>query len=190
VTPALLDGDLEAAGIADRQAERHHIVFNSSQIPGEILDLTVLEGISEFGRMVGSRFAKALTGAWYENDGAACRRLVRRQTKCLRRLPADSQDTPTSYKNSSALPTILHATIAVCVLGASELLKEKMGLVAQFCFDHGLLGTNTKSVDEVAIALSRWYRAGQTRHRVRIALGVFDYEDSRRDISMPSAASS
>jgi NitT/TauT family transport system substrate-binding protein len=26
-----------------------------------------------------------------------------------------------------------------------------MGLVRQFCFDHGLLGTQTKAVDDVAI---------------------------------------
>ena len=36
--------------------------------------------------------------------------------------------------------------------GASANLKQKMALVRQFCFDHGLLGSNTKSVDEVAIA--------------------------------------
>ncbi len=35
--------------------------------------------------------------------------------------------------------------------GASPDLKQKMALVRQFCFDHGLLGANTKSVDDVAI---------------------------------------
>jgi len=35
--------------------------------------------------------------------------------------------------------------------GASPDLKTKMALVRQFCFDHGLLGANTKSVDDVAI---------------------------------------
>ena len=35
--------------------------------------------------------------------------------------------------------------------GASVNLKEKMALVRQFCFDHGLLGSNTRSVDDVAI---------------------------------------
>jgi len=34
---------------------------------------------------------------------------------------------------------------------ASADLKVKMALVRQFVFDHGLLGTNTKSVDDVAI---------------------------------------
>jgi NitT/TauT family transport system substrate-binding protein len=30
--------------------------------------------------------------------------------------------------------------------------KQKMDLVRQFCFRHGLLGEHTKSVDDVAIA--------------------------------------
>src|SRR5262249_10454197 len=42
-------------------------LFNSSQIPGEILDLTVVR-TEVLNRPDGSgqRFAKALTGAWYE----------------------------------------------------------------------------------------------------------------------------
>ena len=42
-------------------------LFNSSQIPGEILDLTVVR-TDVLNRPDGSgkRFAKALTGAWYE----------------------------------------------------------------------------------------------------------------------------
>ena len=35
--------------------------------------------------------------------------------------------------------------------GSSPDMKQKMALVRQFCFDHGLLGANTKSVDDVAI---------------------------------------
>jgi len=35
--------------------------------------------------------------------------------------------------------------------GASADLKVKMALVRQFVFDHGLLGSNTKSADDVAI---------------------------------------
>ena len=42
-------------------------IFNSSQIPGEILDLTVVR-TEVLNRPDGSgqKFAKALTGAWYE----------------------------------------------------------------------------------------------------------------------------
>ncbi len=35
--------------------------------------------------------------------------------------------------------------------GKSPELKQKMALVRQFCFEHGLLGAKTSSVDDVAI---------------------------------------
>ena len=42
-------------------------LFNSSQIPGEILDLTVVRNdVLARSDGAGGRFAKALTGAWYE----------------------------------------------------------------------------------------------------------------------------
>ena len=35
--------------------------------------------------------------------------------------------------------------------GKSTDMKQKMALVRQFCFDHGLLGKSVASVDDVAI---------------------------------------
>ena len=35
--------------------------------------------------------------------------------------------------------------------GKSADIRQKMALVRQFCFDHGLLGKNIGSVDDVAI---------------------------------------
>ena len=40
-------------------------IFNSSQIPGEILDLLVVR-TEVLKRPKGQKFAKAITGAWYE----------------------------------------------------------------------------------------------------------------------------
>jgi NitT/TauT family transport system substrate-binding protein len=54
--------------------------------------------------------------------------------------------------------------------GASADLKKKMDLVRQFCFDHGLVGANTKSVDDVAIRYPDSSVQGKT-DRVRL---VFD----------------
>src|SRR6185436_15722879 len=71
-------------------------LFNSSQIPGEILDLTVVR-TDVLARPDGSgqKFAKALTGAWYEllaqmsGPGA---------DKVLAAIAEGSQDTLASYK--------------------------------------------------------------------------------------------
>ncbi len=47
--------------------------------------------------------------------------------------------------------------------------QQKMNLVRQFCFSHGLLGEHTKSVGRRGDQLSRQGRAGQRGpHRVRL----------------------
>jgi NitT/TauT family transport system substrate-binding protein len=127
-------------------------LFNSSQIPGEILDLTVVRtDILNRPDGSGQRFAKALAGAWYE--------LMARMTapgpdadKVLAAIAGGSQDTLASYKEQLSTTKMFYTPKSAAEFGASADLKDKMALVRQFCFDHGLLGTNTKSVDEVAIA--------------------------------------
>src|SRR5215471_11146292 len=73
-------------------------IFNSSQIPGEILDLTVVRtDILNRPDGSGQKFAKALAGAWYEvmsqmtQSGAA-------GDKVLTQIAEASQDTLASYK--------------------------------------------------------------------------------------------
>ena len=60
--------------------------------------------------------------------------------------------------------------------GAAPALKEKMALVRQFCFDHGLLGENTKAVDDVAIRYPDGSVQGKA-DRVRL---VFDLDYMRQ----------
>src|SRR5258708_10568282 len=68
-------------------------IFNSSQIPGEILDLTVVR-TDVLNRPDGSgqKFAKALAGAWYETMGLMSNDTV------LAAIAEGSQDTLASYK--------------------------------------------------------------------------------------------
>ena len=126
-------------------------LFNSSQIPGEILDLTVVR-TEVLNRPDGSgqKFAKALTGAWYEMlaqmaaQGPAA-------DKVLAAIAEGSQDTLDSYKEQLSTTKMFYTPKSAAEFGASADLKQKMALVRQFCFDHALLGANTKSVDDVAI---------------------------------------
>ena len=62
-----------------------------------------------------------------------------------------SQDTLQSYKEQLSTTKMFYTPQSAVDFGASPDLKQKMALVRQFCFDHGLLGANTKSVDDVAI---------------------------------------
>jgi NitT/TauT family transport system substrate-binding protein len=126
-------------------------LFNSSQIPGEILDLTVVR-TDVLNRPDGSgqRFAKALAGAWFEMlsmmtvKGPA-------GDKTLTAIAEGSQDTLESYKEQLSTTKMFYTPQSAADFGAAPALKEKMALVRQFCFDHGLLGENTKAVDDVAI---------------------------------------
>jgi len=126
-------------------------LFNSSQIPGEILDLTVVRNdVLARSDGAGGRFAKALTGAWYEvlaqmaATGPAA-------DKVLTAIAEGQQDTLASYKEQLSTTKMFYTPRSAIDLGASADMKQKMALVRQFVFDHGLLGNNTKSVDDVAI---------------------------------------
>ncbi len=126
-------------------------LFDSSKIPGEILDLTVIRTeVLNRPDGAGKRFAQALAGAWYElmaqmsATGPAA-------DKVLATIAQGSQDTLASYKEQLSSTRMFYTPQSATEFGNSADLKQKMALVRQFCFDHGLLGKSTKSVDDVAI---------------------------------------
>jgi NitT/TauT family transport system substrate-binding protein len=126
-------------------------LFNSSQIPGEILDLTVVRtDILNRPDGSGQKLAKALSGAWFEL-------LAQMQAtgpvadKVLAGIAEGSQDTLASYKEQLSTTKMFYTPQSAVEFGGSPDLKQKMALVRQFCFAHGLLGANTKAVDDVAV---------------------------------------
>jgi NitT/TauT family transport system substrate-binding protein len=126
-------------------------LFNSSQIPGEILDLTVVRtDILDRPDGSGQRFAKALAGAWYEMMAQMSAKGPAAD-KVLSGIAEGSQDTLDSYKEQLSTTKMFYTPQSAADFGSSADLKQKMALVRQFCFDHSLLGSNTKSVDDVAI---------------------------------------
>jgi NitT/TauT family transport system substrate-binding protein len=181
------DSDLAGAFIGDAsvsaavtwkpivsQIQKQHGVtslFNSSQIPGEILDLTVVRS-DVLARPDGSgqKFARALTGAWFEMlaqmsapDAAG--------DKVLAAIAEGQQDTLAAYKEQLATTRMFYTPQSAAVFATSPDLKQKMALVRQFVFDHGLLGTNTKSLDDVAIRYPDGSVHGRT-DRVRLTFDV------------------
>jgi NitT/TauT family transport system substrate-binding protein len=140
-------------------------LFNSSQIPGEIMDLTVVRTeILNRPDGSGQKFAKALAGAWFEMLSQMS------NDKILTAIAEGSQDTLASYKEQLSTTKMFYTPQSAVAFGSSPDLKQKMALVRQFCFDHGLLGANTKSVDDVAIRYPDSTIQGKT-DRVRL---VFD----------------
>ncbi len=127
-------------------------VFDSSRIPGEILDLLVVRSeVLKRPDGSGARFAKAVTGAWYETM-AQLTGAGPVSAKAISGSAAASDDSVASYKEQ-LLTTHLFSTPQSAAQFATSLeLKQKMELVRQFCFRHALLGQNIQSVDDVAIA--------------------------------------
>jgi NitT/TauT family transport system substrate-binding protein len=126
-------------------------VFNSSQIPGEILDLLVVRtDILNRPDGSGQKFAKAIAGAWYEvmSEMAATGAPA---DKVLTSIAEASQDSLASYKEQLATTHMFFTPAAAVQMASSPDLKKTMELVRQFCFTHGLLGDKTKSADDVAI---------------------------------------
>src|SRR6516165_2975142 len=127
------------------------MVFNSSQIPGEIMDLLVVR-TEVLNRPDGSgqKFAKAISGAWYElmtnmqQTGPA-------GDKVLAAIAEASKDTLTSYKEQLSTTHMYYTPLAAVQMTASPEIKKTMDLVRQFCFSHNLLGEKTKSADDIGI---------------------------------------
>jgi NitT/TauT family transport system substrate-binding protein len=127
-------------------------IFNSSRIPGEIVDLMVVRtDILNRPDGSGQRFAKALAGAWYETT-----RLMTAQgagtDKVLQGIADGSQDTLESYKEQLSTTHLFATPQAAAAFTTAPEFQQTMNLVRQFCFAHGLLGEHTKSVDDVAIS--------------------------------------
>jgi NitT/TauT family transport system substrate-binding protein len=127
-------------------------IFNSSQIPGEIVDLMVVRtDILKRPDGSGQRFAKALAGAWYETTKLMTGKGPETD-KVLQGIADGSQDTLESYKEMLGTTHLFATPQSAAEFTLAPDFQQKMNLVRQFCFTHGLLGEHTKSVDDVAVS--------------------------------------
>src|SRR5579872_784949 len=126
-------------------------LFNSSQIPGEILDLLVVRtDVLNRADGSGKKFAKAITGAWYELMNQMSKPGAETD-KVLAGVAEASQDTVPSYKEQLSTTHMFYTPQSAGQMALSPDLRKTMDLVRTFCFSHGLLGEKTKSADDVAI---------------------------------------
>lgn len=125
-------------------------VFDSSKIPGEIIDLMVVntETLKD-----NPDFGKALAGAWYE-----VMTLMTSDTpegRAAKEEMAKASGTDLAGFDEQLATTMLFAKpadAATFTRGAD--LPKTMDHVRNFLFDHGILGTNTTSVDAVGMAFA------------------------------------
>lgn len=126
-------------------------VFSSSQIPGEIVDvMAVRTEVLRRPDGSGERFAKALSGAWYEvmalmsGSGPG-------PEKVRKDVAIAAQDSFAAFNDQIRTTNLFYSPQAALEFMRASAFQQKMNLVRQFCFSHGLLGDNMKSVDDVAI---------------------------------------
>jgi NitT/TauT family transport system substrate-binding protein len=126
-------------------------LFDSSQIPAEILDLLVIRTeVLQRPDGSGVKFAKAITGAWYETvaqlagNGPASAAAIKGSAEA-------SGDSVASYKDQLKTTFLYSTPKSAAEFSESPVIKQKMDLVRQFCFRHQLLGQNITSVNDVAI---------------------------------------
>jgi NitT/TauT family transport system substrate-binding protein len=128
-----------------------HKVFDSSQIPGEIIDLMVVKTDK---LKANPALGKALTGAWYEimtvmpKDDAAGRE--------ARSAMAKASGTDLAGFDSQLETTkMFYAPADAVAFAESPALPETMAKVARFSFEHGLMGEGAKSVDAIGITFPK-----------------------------------
>lgn len=126
-----------------------HDVFNSSKIPGEIIDALV---VNTETLKKNPALGKALTGAWYEVMS-----VMSAGTKAgeeARSMMADAAQTTLAGYNAQLEKTYMYYTpeSALELVNSPELLKT-MKHVAEFSFNHGLLGEMAPSADIVGIEM-------------------------------------
>jgi NitT/TauT family transport system substrate-binding protein len=123
-------------------------IFDSSSIPGEVLDLLVVNT-----KVLNDepRFAEALVGAWYEVMSLMSQRGPEAD-RVMTAMAQRSNATLTEYKAQLRTTAMFWTPEAASEYVRSSEIKEKMDFVRNFCFKYGLLGEGARSVDVVGIS--------------------------------------
>lgn len=152
-----------------------HSIFDSSKIPGEILDLLVVRSeVLHRPDGAGARFAKAISGAWYET----VQQLAAGKPQAIQTSAAASGDSPDSYREQLKTTSLFSTPKSAADFAAGGDIKQKMNLVRQFCFAHGLLGQGIKSPEDVAIVYPDGSVQGRKdRVRLRIDATYMQYAE-------------
>ena len=122
-----------------------NMLFDSSDIPGEIIDLLVvntetLEANPDFG--------KALVGAWYE----VMELMAAGDEAALTAMAEASGTDLEGYKAQLASTQMFYTPAEAVAFTSGSDLPATMQNVAQFLFDNGILGEGAPSPDFVGVA--------------------------------------
>lgn len=124
-------------------------VFDSSKIPGEIIDLMV---VNTKTLKDNPKFGKALTGAWYEIMAAM--KEGSPKAKSSRTFMAKASGTDLKgYEAQLATTEMFYDAKAAVKFTNSPKLKKTMQYVAEFSFEHGLLGEGAPDAGFIGVEM-------------------------------------
>lgn len=132
-------------------------VFDSSKIPGEIIDLLV---VNSAVLKDNPNLGKALTGAWFEVMGL----MKAGNVAALTQMAKASGTSLPGYQAQLATTALFHTPTEALAFVASPKLPETMNRVARFSFDKGLLGQGARDANAIGVAFPNKVVNGNTRN--------------------------
>jgi NitT/TauT family transport system substrate-binding protein len=127
-----------------RGAKGAKLLFDSSMIPGEIIDIMFVRTNSD------ERFKKALTGAWYEFMSIMTSKT--KETEILIDYLADQAGATTPEFRAQLKTTAMYYSPSEALQAVTDKsLIKTMDAVRKFSFDKGLFGALAQSPDFVGI---------------------------------------
>ncbi len=127
-----------------RNAKGAKLVFDSSQIPGEIIDLMVVKTAAP------EPLRKALAGAWYETMALMSGR-DKAAADAIDFMAKASGATAAEFKAQLATTAMFYKAAEAAGFAASADLRKTMEQVRTFTFAKGLFGKGAKSKDFIGI---------------------------------------
>ncbi|WP_158905054.1 putative urea ABC transporter substrate-binding protein [Burkholderia sp. L27(2015)] len=126
-------------------------VFDSSKIPGEIMDIMV---VNTQTLKDNPALGKALTGAWFEMM-ALMHEKSAASTAALTSMAKASGTDLAGFQGQLSTTALFYTPQAALDFATNPDLPKIMTHVAQFSFDHGLLGQGAPSADAVGMTFDK-----------------------------------
>jgi NitT/TauT family transport system substrate-binding protein len=128
-----------------RNAAGAKLVFDSSQIPGEIIDMVVVRSDAP------DKLKQALVGAWYETLAVITGKDAQ-AAQAIEYMANASGATVAEFKAQLATTAMFYTPDEAVAFVASQKPKETMEHVRQFSFGKGLYGEMADTPDFVGVA--------------------------------------
>lgn len=122
-------------------------VFDSSKIPGEIIDLMV---VNTKTLKENPKLGKALAGAWYEIMDTMSSKSDKGTTARTEMAKASGTDLK-GFESQLGTTQMFYKSADAIKFTMSPKLKQTMQYVAEFSFEHGLLGTGAADAKAIGI---------------------------------------